>query len=139
MGSRRKGREAALQMLYQWEVTREPLERLYESFSRLAPALGESEDLARRLLEGTLEHLSEIDALIEAQAEHWKLARMAAVDRNVLRLAIYEFLFEPTPKNVVINEALEVTRRFSSEEAVEFVNGILDGVWQRLEAAREAD
>jgi len=127
-------------MLYQWEVTGELAERVFESFSGLAPSLGEAEEeFARRLFEGTVAHLEEIDALIEAQAEHWKLPRMAAVDRNVLRLAIYEFLFEETPKSVVINEALEVTRRFSSEDAVEFVNGVLDGVRQRLEAAREAN
>lgn len=126
-------------MLYQWEITREPLERVFESFSHLAPSRGEAQEFARRLFEGTVGHLEEIDALIEAQAEHWKLPRMAAVDRNILRVAIYEFLFEETPRSVVINEALEVTRRFSSEDAVEFVNGVLDGVRQRLEAAGEAN
>lgn len=133
MGERRRGRESAVQMLYQWEVGGEPLGRVLDSFERLRTPSDASQDFARRLVEGTLAHREEIDRLITAQTENWKLDRMATVDRNILRIAIYEFLFEPTPKPVVINEALEIARRFSSEEAVEFVNGVLDAVRQKLE------
>ncbi|HEX9724211.1 MAG TPA: transcription antitermination factor NusB, partial [Vicinamibacteria bacterium] len=101
MGSRRKGRELAVQMLYQWELSEEPVADVIESFSRLGDAPTAARELSQRLLEGTIRHLKEIDSLISKHAEHWKLPRMAAVDRNILRLAIYEFLYEDVPKRVV--------------------------------------
>ena len=134
MGSRRKGRELAVQMLYQWELSEEPVADVIESFSRLGDAPTAARELSQRLLEGTIRHLKEIDSLISKHAEHWKLPRMAAVDRNILRLAIYEFLYEDVPKRVVINEALEVTKRFSGPEAVHFINGVLDAVRLSIEA-----
>ncbi|MEE9263047.1 MAG: transcription antitermination factor NusB [Vicinamibacteria bacterium] len=134
MGSRRKGRELAVQMLYQWEISEEPIARVEESFWKLREAADKTRSLAQRLLEGTVEHVGEIDELITKHAEHWRLSRMAAVDRNILRLAIYEFLYEEVPKRVVINEALEVTKRFSSPDAVQFVNGVLDAVRSSIEA-----
>ncbi len=134
VGSRRKGRELAVQMLYQWEMSEEPVARVQESFWKLREAADKTRSLAQRLLEGTVEHLGEIDELITKHAEHWRLPRMAAVDRNILRLAIYEFLYEEVPKPVVINEALEVTKRFSSPDAVQFVNGVLDAVRASIEA-----
>ena len=136
MGARRKGRESAVQMLYQWELTGEPVKKVLDSFKTLGEGSDASRDFARYLVEGTLAHREEIDPLIEAQAEKWRIERMSTVDRNILRVAVYELLFEPTPRTVVINEALEVTRRFSSEDAVAFVNGVLDGVRQKLEPAR---
>jgi len=135
VGSRRKGRELAVQMLYQWELSEEPVADVIESFSRLGDAPAEARELSQRLLEGTIRHLEEIDSLISKHAEHWKLPRMAAVDRNILRLAIYEFLYEDVPKRVVINEALEVTKRFSGPEAVQFINGVLDAVRLSIEAS----
>lgn len=135
MSSRRKGRELAVQMLYQWELSEEPVADVIESFSRLGDAPAEARELSQRLLEGTIRHLEEIDSLISKHAEHWKLPRMAAVDRNILRLAIYEFLYEDVPKRVVINEALEVTKRFSGPEAVQFINGVLDAVRLSIEAS----
>jgi len=134
VGSRRKGRELAVQMLYQWEISEEPIARVEESFWKLREAADKTRSLAQRLLEGTVEHIGEIDELITKHAEHWRLSRMAVVDRNILRLAIYEFLYEEVPKRVVINEALEVTKRFSSPDAVQFVNGVLDGVRSSIEA-----
>ena len=134
VGSRRKGRELAVQMLYQWEISEEPVARVQESFWNLREAADKTRSLAQRLLEGTVEHIGEIDELIMKHAEHWRLSRMAAVDRNILRLAIYEFLYEEVPKRVVINEALEVTKRFSSPDAVPFVNGVLDAVRSSIQA-----
>jgi N utilization substance protein B len=122
-------------MLYQWELSEEPVPDVVESFSRLGDAPAEARELSQRLLEGTIRHLEEIDSLISKHAEHWKLPRMAAVDRNILRLAIYEFLYEDVPKRVVINEALEVTKRFSGPEAVQFINGVLDAVRLSIEAS----
>ncbi len=135
VGSRRKGRELAVQMLYQWEISEEPVARVQESFWKLREAADKTRSLAQRLLTGTVEHLGEIDELITKHAEHWRLPRMAVVDRNILRLAIYEFLYEEVPKRVVINEALEVTKRFSSPDAVQFVNGVLDAVRSSIEAS----
>jgi transcription antitermination protein NusB len=104
--------------------------------------LGESDvdegarEFATRLVTGALANLAEIDERIRSRAEHWRISRMAVVDRNVLRLAVYEFLFEPTPRTVIINEALEVARRFSSFEATQFINGILDAVKRDLDRER---
>jgi len=84
---------------------------------------------AQRLLRGTLCHREEIDDLIRSQAEHWRLERMPAVDRNILRLAIYEFLYETdVPKLVIVDEAIELAKKFGSEDSSRFVNGLLDGL-----------
>jgi N utilization substance protein B len=121
-------------MLYQWEISEEPIARVQESFWKLRETADETRGLAQRLLTGTVEHLGEIDELLAKHAEHWRLPRMAAVDRNILRLATYEFLYEDVPKRVVINEALEVTKKFSGPDAVQFVNGVLDAVSASIEA-----
>jgi len=104
--------------------------------------LGDSEldesarDFATRLASGALAHLKELDERIRSRAEHWRISRMAVVDRNVLRLAVYEFLHEPTPRTVAINEALEIARRFSTYEATQFINGILDAIKRDLDQER---
>jgi N utilization substance protein B len=90
-------------------------------------------EFATRLALGALAHVEEVDARIKSRAEHWRIDRMATVDRNVLRLAVYEFLHEPTPRTVAINEALEVARRFSTYEATQFINGILDAIKRDLD------
>lgn len=92
---------------------------------------------ADNLVSGTLDRLDRIDDTIRTRAEHWRIERMAVVDRNILRLAVNEFLFESTPHTVVINEALEIARRFSTYEATQFINGILDAIKQDLE--KESD
>lgn len=138
MGLRRKARECALQMLFAADLAGakrpDELVRLYWN------ELGESDmdeagrEFATRLATGALAHLAEIDERIRSRAEHWRISRMAVVDRNVLRLAVYEFLHEPTtPRTVAINEALEVARRFSTYEATQFINGILDAVKRDLD------
>ena len=90
-------------------------------------------DFATRLASGTLGQLEALDERIRSRAEHWRIARMAVVDRNILRLAVYEFLYEPTPRTVAINEALEIARRFSTYEATQFINGILDAIKRDLD------
>jgi N utilization substance protein B len=92
-----------------------------------------SRDFATRLATGTLAHLKELDERIRSRAEHWRISRMAVVDRNILRLAVYEFIHEPTPRTVAINEALEIARRFSTYEATQFINGILDAIKRDLD------
>ena len=90
---------------------------------------------ARQLVLGTLEHIKDIDDLISKSSEHWRLDRMAIIDRNVMRMAVYEFLYTPdTPKKVVINEAIEIAKRYSTEESTQFVNGILDNIRKQIES-----
>jgi len=93
-------------------------------------------EFATRLAAGALAHLEELDERIRSRAEHWRISRMAVVDRNILRMAVYEFLHEPTPRTVAINEALEIARRFSTYEATQFINGILDAIKRDLDRER---
>ncbi|MCW5959913.1 MAG: transcription antitermination factor NusB [Pyrinomonadaceae bacterium] len=139
MGTRRKARECALQILFAADVaktTGSALTRYY--WDELGdPELDEStREFANGLAEGTLREIEKIDEKIRTRAEHWRIPRMAIVDRNVLRLAVYEFLFEETPHTVVINEALEIARRFSTFEATQFINGILDAIKQDMQKAK---
>lgn len=100
---------------------------------KLLGELEASRAFGNRLAIGALENIKTVDERIKTRAEHWRIERMALVDRNILRLAVYEFLFEDTPHTVVINEALEIARRFSTFEATQFINGILDAIKQDLE------
>ena len=136
MGSRRKARECALQMLFAADVAQTRVDDLVRDFwSELSDAeLDEhARDFATRLVIGTLANVTEVDERIRSRAEHWRISRMALVDRNVLRLAVYEFLYERTPRTVTINEALEIARRFSTYEATQFINGILDAIKRDLD------
>jgi N utilization substance protein B len=136
---RRRAREAALQMLYQTEVGRTGSSEAIATYwpSRdPEDALPEDErGFANEIVRGTMARVEEIDKLLTAHAQNWRLERMAVLDRQVLRMATYELLADPTPAKVVINEALELARAYSGEEAVGFVNGVLDAV--RKELGRE--
>ena len=140
MGSRRKARECALQMLFAADLSgaARPDELVRAYWEELGePELDEgAREFASRLAVGTLAHLSEIDDRIRSRAEHWRISRMAVVDRNILRMAVFEFLHEPTPRTVAINEALEIARRFSTYEATQFINGILDAIKRDLDRER---
>jgi N utilization substance protein B len=141
MGSRRKARECALQMLFAADVAEMPADDVVRSYWA---ELGESDldttarDFATRLALQTLSNLELLDERIRSRAEHWRISRMAVVDRNILRLAVYEFLYEPTPRTVAINEALEIARRFSTYEATQFINGILDAIKRDLDSGQSA-
>ena len=145
MGSRRKARECALQMLFAADVAggaeggaprADELVGVY--WTELAdPEVDDpGREFATRLVAGALAHRDAIDERIRSRAEHWRISRMAVVDRNILRLAVYEFLHEPTPRTVAINEALEIARRFSTYEATQFINGILDAIKRDLDRER---
>ena len=136
MGSRRKARECALQMLFAADVADavpEDVLRLYWAQLGDADVEEAARDFATRLARGTLARIEALDERIRSRAEHWRIPRMAIVDRNILRLAVYEFLYEPTPRTVAINEALEIARRFSTYEATQFINGILDAIKRDLD------
>jgi N utilization substance protein B len=133
MPSRRKAREFAMQMLYQWELGGNTPEQVGASFFLERKTDGDVETFARGLFRGTVENIESLDQLIRKHAANWRLERMAAVDRSILRLAAFELLHTPkTPPRAVINEALEMARRFSGEGSVEFVNGILDTILKSL-------
>jgi len=136
-GGRRRAREASLQMLYQWEVGRSSAEESVATYWPEHDADHELPDplreFANGLVRGTAARVKEIDAILTAHAQNWRVERMAVIDRLVLRLAIYELLAEAaTPARVIINEALELARTYSGDEAVGFVNGILDAVRKEL-------
>jgi len=139
--SRHRAREAAVQMLYQWEVGHQPMPDVVQTFWTLnpgaeAPVSDELRAFATRLATGVVDALAVIDRMIAETAVHWRLERMNVLDRLVLRLAIYEFLHEPeTPAKVVINEALELARAFGADDSVRFANGILDAVRKALDRA----
>ncbi len=140
MGARRKARECALQMLFAADVadtTKATLTRDFWNELSDEKSNDLTRDFANKLVLGTLRRLTEIDDKIRTRAEHWRIERMAIVDRNVLRLAVNEFLFEDTPHTVVINEALEIARRFSTYEATQFINGILDAIKKDLEKEKK--
>jgi transcription antitermination protein NusB len=142
MGARRKARVCALQMLFQFDIAQPRADELtglyWDAFGEEMSDV--SQDFSNRLALGTIAHLSDIDLLIKRRAENWRIQRMAVVDRNILRLAIYEFLYESeTPKTVIINEALEIARRFSTFEATQFINGILDAIKRDLETNHNAN
>jgi N utilization substance protein B len=116
-------------MLFENDLTGAPPEEMFLHFQEWRHAAESTRDYARRLVVGTLEHRPEIDGLITRQADNWRLERMPAVDRNILRMALYEIRHEPdTPAPVVIDEALEIAKRFSTPRSSQFINGILDGV-----------
>ena len=137
MGTRRKARECALQMLFAADVakTLEASVLTGNYWKELGePTLDEpTREFSNQLTVGSLREGEKIDETIRTRAEHWRIERMAIVDRNVLRLAVYEFLFTDTPHTVIINEALEIARRFSTFEATQFINGILDAIKHDLE------
>jgi N utilization substance protein B len=134
-GTRRKSRELALQMLFQLDMGKQDLEQVRKTFWNERHDLDEKvRGFADDLFRVAVEREKEIDTIIERNAEHWRMDRMAAVDRNVLRCGVAEFVgFPETPKPVVINEALEIARRFSTPESVTFINGVLDSVAKELE------
>jgi N utilization substance protein B len=138
VGVRRRGREIALQMLYQHEIAGTPVETVISGFEELKQAPDVTREFAVELVRGVTSKLAELDAHLVGQADNWRLERMAAVDRNILRLALYELIFEnDTPPAVVIDEAVEIAKRFGSERSSQFVNGVLDGFVHRGKAAGE--
>ena len=148
-GKRRRGREMALQMLYQKDMGQATLPQVLHHFDPvgmleayrdegdLPPeetvsstrTLADALEYAQRLVTGTLSHGDRIDELIRQQADNWRLERMSVVDRNVLRLAVFELLFEPdVPQLVILDEAIELAKRYGTEQSGRFVNGVLDGL-----------
>ncbi len=128
-GSRSKAREAALKILYQLDVTKDSPHEGCLLYFRHHRVSVNSQPFVTGLVQGTVEHLAQIDPLLTQHATNWTLERMSIVDRNVLRLGAFELLFaEETPPKVVINEAVELAKRFGTPDSGKFVNGVLDAI-----------
>jgi len=142
--ARHRARQQALQLLFQWDLRRTPIEDImrgyYGSLLVSEDTFGKPrpEQFTEGLVRGVIEELPSIDERIARNAAHWRLERMPVVDRNILRIAVYEMLRTDTPPAVIIDEALELARKFSSEESVHFVNGVLDAVRRELPAPANA-
>jgi N utilization substance protein B len=134
MPARHRSRQRALQVLFLWDVRRQPIAEAISAFyETLAseeeePERAAPDEFMEALVRGASERADDIDRRIVEKSEHWRLERMPAVDRNILRLAVYEMTDLATPAPVVIDEALELARQFSGDESVSFINGVLDAV-----------
>jgi len=135
MASRRRSRQRALQVLFLWDARRQPVEDALSAYydQLYTEEKPERDPFVASLVHGVVENIAEIDGQITKHAEHWRMERMPAVDRNILRLAVYEMSHGGTPAPVTIDEALELARKFSNEESVQFVNGVLDAVHRDLQ------
>ena len=141
MAARHRSRKRALQVLFEWDMRGEPVDQaianyyntLYseESETKLKP-----DHFMEELVRGTVENAPQIDEQIQAKAEHWRLERMPVVDRNILRLAVFELMQNTVPAPIVIDEALELARQFASDESMSFINGLLDAVRRQAMAAK---
>ena len=143
MAARHRSRRRALQVLFEWDMRRGPvdpaIQHYYETlYSEESPSKPKPDKFMEELVRGTVANAEQIDKQIEGKSEHWRLERMPVVDRNILRLAIYELNENAIPAPVVIDEALELARQFSADESLSFINGILDAVHRQTLAAGKA-
>lgn len=140
MAARHRSRKRALQVLFEWDIRRGSIDsaisHYYESlYSEEDEKKPKPDRFMEELVRGTVANVESIDKQIEAKSEHWRLSRMAVVDRNILRLAIYELNQNAVPAPVVIDEAIELARQFSNDESLSFINGVLDAVLRQVQAA----
>jgi N utilization substance protein B len=135
LGDRRRARECALQLLFQLDLSPEPVEEALAGYWAARKPRAAVAEYGTRLVRGAMSRRDWIDEVLGAISHHWRVARMAVVDRNILRLALYEMLFErETPPIVVINEAIEIAKKFGNDESGPFINGILDAVRLRVDS-----
>jgi N utilization substance protein B len=138
VGRRSKARECAFQILYQWQITGEPMSAVVESFWRVRSGTPEARAMAERLARGAQAQAEALDKQIGEAATNWRLDRIAPVDRTILRLGAYELGSErETPAAVVLDEAVELAKRFGEEDSPSFVNGVLDAIRKRVRGEAE--
>jgi len=139
MGKRRKARESTLQILFQLEFNDSEPEKAFKLYWKDKRASKEVKDYCRWLIDGVVSHKESIDRNIQSVSEHWRLARMPVVDRNILRMAVFELLYEEdVAPAIVINEAIEIAKKFSGEQAAMFINGILDTLRKNANKNKES-
>jgi len=140
LGKRSKSREIALQVLYQIDVSNNDVEEAFNLFWHHFTPSEDLKDFSQIIVQGVYHHIEEIDAIIEHYSEHWRLERMSIVDRNILRSAIFELMFcADVPTKVVLNEAVELGKKFGSNKSGSFVNGILDKVAHRIDRIQTSE
>ena len=140
MGKRSKSREIALQVLYQVDVGNNDVEEAFNLFWHNFAPSEDLKDFSQIIVQGVYHHIEEIDAIIEHYSEHWRLKRMSIVDRNILRSAIFELMFcADVPTKVVLNEAVELGKKFGSNKSGSFVNGILDKVAHSIDRIQTSE
>jgi transcription antitermination protein NusB len=138
VGKRTKARECALQILYQWDITRGPMDLVVGRFWQVRSGTDEMKAMAERLARGAQREVGRLDEAIARASSHWRLERIAPIDRDILRLGAYELMEEPaTPSSVIINEAVELAKRFSEADAPAFVNGVLDAIKREVRPPSE--
>jgi N utilization substance protein B len=141
MAARHRSRKRALQVLFEWDMRKDSIDRaISHYYDSLYSEEGENRPKPDKFMEelarGTVANAGTIDKQIEAKSEHWRLERMAVVDRNILRLAIFEFSQGIVPPPVIIDEAIELARQFSNDESISFINGVLDAVRKQSATAQ---
>jgi len=135
VGERRRAREYALQFLFQLDLSPQEVDAAIEEFWSGKKVVGPVREFAEQIVCGTMQRRDALDAVLASSAFNWRVSRMPVVDRNILRMAIYEFLFFPaTPRVVVIDEAIEIAKKFGNDESGPFINGILDAIRIKLES-----
>ncbi|MCM2255917.1 MAG: transcription antitermination factor NusB [Vicinamibacteria bacterium] len=140
MGFRSKARECAFQMLYQWDQTGDPISRVMGRFWKLRASTDRTRALADGLARGAQERLPEIDAVITRHLQNWRFERLAPIDKTVLRLGVHELMNVPqTPGKTVIDEMVEVAKRFGEADSPSFVNGVLDAVYHEVRSEATAE
>jgi N utilization substance protein B len=138
MGRRRKAREHTLRILFQLEFENEKLEEAVSQYWENRKIPEEIKEYSTWLVKGIAAHQEKIDRIIQSVSEHWRISRMALIDRNILRMAVFELLYEENlAPAIVINEAIEIARRYSGDEAVTFVNGILDAIRKNMDKEKK--
>jgi transcription antitermination protein NusB len=130
---RTKSREFAMQMLFQWDMSQQEFTKLETRFWKSAKAADKTRAFANQLFEGTAKEVATLDEIIGKHCENWRFERLAAIDRAILRLAIHEMKAADTPAKVVLNEAVDLAKKYSSEESGAFVNGVLDSIHKSLQ------
>jgi transcription antitermination protein NusB len=144
MAARHRSRKRALQVLFEWDIRKDAVDRAiahyYETlYSEETEKPPKQDKFMEELVRGTVANAEVIDRQIETKSEHWRLERMAVVDRNILRLAIYELSQQTVPPAVVIDEAIELARQFSNDESLSFINGVLDAVRRQTVAVVQTE
>jgi N utilization substance protein B len=133
LGKRRKSREFALQALYQWNLTKQDIRQILKQLQAHFSPDEEKDEFAEQIVLGVLQHCGELDRLIEQSSEHWRLDRMSVIDRNILRMGTFELLYGgDTPPKVILNEAIDLGKRFGSSDSKSFINGILDRIQREV-------
>ena len=138
MGRRTKARECAFQMLYQWDMTREAMDNVIDSYWKVRSTTDLTRSMAERLARGAQGQIERIDREITVVSKNWRFDRIAAVDRNIIRIGVFELVNDAeTPSAVVIDEAVEMARRFGEADSTAFVNGVLDAIMRRVRGVGE--